>query len=55
MSREAGLPMAVPMIIMDWTFEWNHYKGKWQTLFPESIYGATNFDTHLYDFKDTVA
>ena len=38
------------MIIMDWTFKWNHYQGRWTQLFPETIYGATNFDTHLYDF-----
>jgi len=28
-SRQAGLPMEVPMIIMDWTFQWSYYKGRW--------------------------
>jgi hypothetical protein len=47
--------MTTPMVIMDWTFEWYFYAGRWTSLFPESVYGATNFDTHIYQFMDTVA
>ena len=46
--------MTTPMVIMDWTFEWYFYAGRWTSLFPESVYGATNFDTHIYQFRDSV-
>lgn len=43
------------MIIMDWNWAWApHYETRWSSLFPESTYGAMNFDTHIYRFKDTV-
>lgn len=54
-AREAGLSMTVPMIIMDWNWAWTSYKGKWTSLFPEATYGATNFDTHIYRFGNTVS
>lgn len=55
-SREAGLPMETPMIIMDWNYEFTwHFNNKWYELFPVEKYGQTIFDTHIYDFKNTVA
>lgn len=47
--------MEKPIVLMDWTFEWSHYKGRWATLFPQDLYGVTIFDTHLYDFQDSVS
>jgi len=54
MVRETNLSMEVPMIIMDWAYLWFHYSGRWYDLFPTETYGQTMFDTHIYDFKDTV-
>jgi aryl-phospho-beta-D-glucosidase BglC (GH1 family) len=50
--RDTGLD--VPFVIMDWNFQWWHYQNKWFNLFPPSEYGQVLFDTHIYDFKDTV-
>jgi hypothetical protein len=46
--------METPVVIMDWTFFWSFYNNKWSEFFPEEIYGKVIFDTHIYDFKDTV-
>lgn len=54
-SRDAGLRKHTPMVIMEWMPNWKYFDGKWAQFFPESTYGATNFDTHIYDFKNTVA
>ena len=34
---------------------WSHWEGNWQKFFPEETYGAVFLDTHIYDFKNTVA
>ena len=39
---------------MDWMYEWNYWNNNWDSFFPESTYGKVIFDTHIYDFKNTV-
>lgn len=53
-ARETGLDPQTPFVIMDWSYEWVHFENKWYELFPIETYGQTVFETHFYDFKDTV-
>jgi hypothetical protein len=48
--------MEKPLVIMEWMPLWTtSWHGKWEKYFPEAEYGTTQVDTHIYDFKDTVA
>ena len=49
------LDMKIPIVIMEWMPMWKHWEGNWQKYFPEETYGAVFLDTHIYDFKNTVA
>ena len=54
-ARDVGLPMRKPMVVMEWAPQWEaNWAGKWKSAFPEE-YGEVYLDTHVYDFKDTVA
>ena len=54
--RDVLLPHHVPIVVMDWMGPiQSHWLNRWHDAFPEATYGKVLLETHIYDFKNTVA
>ena len=40
---------------MEWMPKWSYWQNNWKSFFPKATYGQVWLDTHIYDFKNTVA
>ena len=53
--QEGGLDMNKPLMINEWAPHWfTYWQGNFKKWFPESEYGKTQVDIHIYDFGSSI-